>query len=459
MPRYNQPERGTTNWDEPLNENFANLEFEVTNEVATFSDLPNPTGEMSANGMPRKYLVQESRTIFRETGESWEAIAGLGNEGSPVPGMSSFENVRTDSFYTVEGTTVSDIADAVANHQYVKLQPGMTYTHDGSSTISHSRGNGDTVIDAHGANIEVRGIVVDVDETSERADSFAWYGGRFLGSNSPGELAFDVSDSVFNVFHPHEIRDCEGGMFFYNEDLWCEFNDVSFKGKNNDTSIALIGNDGSSPPGSSFRDPEQNGGTRSFRSFDLNLRLNPRANHQSTSYGVYMSESKPYTCDWNVTVSGDQDCIGLRMHSDGGFPGTRILYHYETPGGHSGGIGIQVDKYPRAVPQMIARVAPSADQYVVNNTTHPLVTIDNAVQNRENGTFGPQLRIDGEVVERFTDLVGDPGGKIIRIPYQFPKGTRDDPAIQLGSNGAGFFVNSSGEVIVVDESGNTSRLT
>lgn len=112
MPRYNQPTEGTKNWDEPLNENFADLGVEVTNEVATFSDLPDPTGETSSRGLPRRYLVRENRIVYRDTGESWEAVAGLGSETAPVPGTGHFENLDTESLssglftLTNGGTTV-----------------------------------------------------------------------------------------------------------------------------------------------------------------------------------------------------------------------------------------------------------------------------------------------------------------------------------------------------------------
>jgi len=38
-------------------------------------------------------------------------------------------------------------------------------------------------------------------------------------------------------------------------------------------------------------------------------------------------------------------------------------------------------------------------------------------------------------------------------------GTSKNPAIEIGNSGAGFFINSGGEVVVVDEAGNTTTLT
>lgn len=85
--KYNQPDEGTPNWDEPLNENFADLGVEVVDEVATFDDLPTPdSGAVTSDGLPRKILVRQSRVVYRDTGSSWEAVAGLGSDGSRVPG-------------------------------------------------------------------------------------------------------------------------------------------------------------------------------------------------------------------------------------------------------------------------------------------------------------------------------------------------------------------------------------
>jgi hypothetical protein len=457
MERYNQPKKGAVNWHRPLNHNFADLGLEVTNEVATFSDLPDPTGETSSNGIPRTYLVRESRVVYRDGGGSWEVVAGLGSEGSPVPGTSHFERVRADTFYTVEGTAVGDIAEAVANNPYVRLQPGVTYTHDGSSRITHGRGNGDTVVDARGASIQVRGTVVDVDETSENGDWFHWYGGRFEGSNAAGEVAFDVSDSVFNVFEPAEIRNCEVGMAFFNEDLWCEYNTISFRGHENDATLVLIGNSGSPPPGSSLRDPAQNGGTDSFRNFDIDLNPSPRTEVLSTCYGIYTSDCKPYTSTWNVTVSGDEDCVGWRI--GGNLNGSWFFYHYETPTGRSGGTGIRVDRMQRGPAQMMARISGSADTAVVNNTTNPLMYWDCALTDGGD-VFGWRRMIDGEAYGTWTRTDG--------TPYRFDTGrrtryrntgARTDPVIEIGTGGAGLFVDDDGRVVAVDESGNTNSLT
>ena len=95
--KYNQPSQGAKDWDVPLNENFQDLGIEVTAEVATFDDLPSPdSNEESTNGERRKILVQDSNIIYRDNGNSWVAIAGLGSSSSRVPGTIYHEKHDTN---------------------------------------------------------------------------------------------------------------------------------------------------------------------------------------------------------------------------------------------------------------------------------------------------------------------------------------------------------------------------
>lgn len=78
MTRYNEPEKHTTDWHKPLNENFSDLAIEVEKEVATWSDLPSATGETSTNGQPRVYRVNADNVYVRDNGSSWDVIGGVG---------------------------------------------------------------------------------------------------------------------------------------------------------------------------------------------------------------------------------------------------------------------------------------------------------------------------------------------------------------------------------------------
>jgi hypothetical protein len=465
MPRFNQPDKGVNNWDEPLNQNFADLALEVTNEVATFSDLPDPTGETSTGEVPRKYLVRENRTIYRDTGSGWEAVAGLGNEGTPVPGTAHFERVRADTFYTVEGTTVADIADAVANNQYVKLQPGVTYTHDGSSKITHGRGDGHCVVDACGATIQVRGNpVVDVNDTGNETDQFYWYGGTFSGSKSAGEVAFDISDSVFNAWMPDAIQECEVGMAFFNESLWCEFNWIQFQAHDNECDVAFIGNDGSPPPGSSLRTPAQNGGTDSFRFSQFEGILSPQQRNLSKGYGIYMSEANLYASEVLASANVDDNVVMWRIH--GNLNGTAFNVHSETPGGRQNGTAFVVDKMTRPPKPSYARIGQAGGTTpVINNTSsphRPLFYYDNALTDNGSDIVGTRLLMDGNVVQQYTKGFTAPVTKVYEsdVAHRFKRtgSGANDLAIEIGMRGAGLTV-EDGQLVAYDAFGNRTRLT
>lgn len=82
---FNQPSSGITNWHTPLNQNFADLGIEVADEVATWSDLPAPSGETSSYNNPRTYYVREARLYVADAGDSWRILAGLGSGTHPLP--------------------------------------------------------------------------------------------------------------------------------------------------------------------------------------------------------------------------------------------------------------------------------------------------------------------------------------------------------------------------------------
>jgi hypothetical protein len=85
--KYDRPSKGTPNWDEPVNRNFRDLGVEVVAEVETFDDLPDPDPEeASTSGERRKVLVRESRVVYRDDGDGWAAVAGLGAPDARVPG-------------------------------------------------------------------------------------------------------------------------------------------------------------------------------------------------------------------------------------------------------------------------------------------------------------------------------------------------------------------------------------
>lgn len=93
--RFEQPKEGSTGWNVPLNQNFADLGIEVADAVDTWGDLPQPTGEISSNGNPKVYRVSADNLFVVDTGSSWNIIAGLGSAANPLPSIST-ERVETE---------------------------------------------------------------------------------------------------------------------------------------------------------------------------------------------------------------------------------------------------------------------------------------------------------------------------------------------------------------------------
>lgn len=176
MPRYNQPSEGTENWNIPLNENFADLGIEVTNEVATFSDLPDSTGEISSQGLPRRYLVRESRVVYRDTGQGWQAVAGLGTESTPVPGTGYFESLDT-------GT----------------LSGGLFSLTNGGTTVHLENRDGELVATDDSGNSYT---VSDPSDGGASSNTYGPFGTNLVGSHDVGDpssgLANEISNALVN---------------------------------------------------------------------------------------------------------------------------------------------------------------------------------------------------------------------------------------------------------------------
>lgn len=84
--RYNQPEEGVTNWHQPLNENFDDLDRDVVQVVDTWSDLPDEgTIDQSSSGQWPQYLVLEDKVVVRVTDGATEIVGGLGSADHPLP--------------------------------------------------------------------------------------------------------------------------------------------------------------------------------------------------------------------------------------------------------------------------------------------------------------------------------------------------------------------------------------
>jgi len=86
MPNYNQPSRGVTNWDVPLNANFDDLGIEVTDEVQSWGDLPDTSEvEQSSHSQWPVYRVTDDSVFVKVTDSTKNIIGGLGSDSHPLP--------------------------------------------------------------------------------------------------------------------------------------------------------------------------------------------------------------------------------------------------------------------------------------------------------------------------------------------------------------------------------------
>lgn len=367
-----------------------------------------------------------------------------------------------DAYAVVSPGSVSDIASAVASNQVVIVQPG-SYTHDGSTSITHSTGSGHTVVFAYGAEIEVNGgagtgaPVVDVSLDTFKTDSFAWYGGTFEGHQAQEDVAFDIADCSFGVFKPRNIYDCEVGMVLRNESSWCEFVDIDFRGRHNRVTLAVLGVDSTGMTGRSISTPD-NGGTQSFRDLNLNIVGTPLGESGGVTCVVYTDEAKVYASKMKIEANRDDNVQGLRLHKN--FPGTAVQIHTETPGSRVNGTGVVVDEMVRPPMQFLhSSSTAGGGTQVENNTTEPW--FERGHPRDSTPEFGETERADGSTIAAYrTDIPGPDGfGKRLEYPIEFLNaGTSSEPAVRLGTNGAGLYA-SGGEVFVVNSSGGTTQLT
>lgn len=87
MPRYNQPEQGTTDWHIPLNENFQDLEIDVIYKEAR---APDATQEDPATGAMFIDTREAYGDIYIGDGSSWGTpVWSLSNIGSGGGGTST----------------------------------------------------------------------------------------------------------------------------------------------------------------------------------------------------------------------------------------------------------------------------------------------------------------------------------------------------------------------------------
>lgn len=254
MSRYNQPEEGTPNWNLPLNQNFADLGFEVMNEAATLTDLPEPTGETSSNGIPRRYLVREEGTIYRDTGERWEAIAGSGGRvgefGTRLNGSQNPDSPRVGLAEKIESALDSG---------RVCIDVTGVWMMDGELTFSSgSYEPVGVVIDARGAYVKYSGSdwAITNDNTGDigsqlRGGTFQLYGGLWEATGEPDGFVRGIDQSGAQLY-PKQTNDWKANdkvsaVYQLEEgSRWCENNALGGRHHLVDVGVRSVASQGTS---------------------------------------------------------------------------------------------------------------------------------------------------------------------------------------------------------------------
>lgn len=369
------------------------------------------------------------------------------------------------------GTWQDDAAPAIENNQVVILKG--SFTHDGTGTVNISPSNHRYVF-AEGATFDCRGKMVRRTDSSGSGfydASFNWFGGQFNGSQASGEVPFHLSDALGDHIFPHRITDCEVGVAVDNREEWSEIFSVGFRGRDNLCALAMVGTDkdsdvgGSYPSGCSLSDPpDDNTGTWSFRDAYVDLWASPRNpdNGWSTSYGFWTDTAKPYEGNLErVSVNVDDNVVGFRMHEN--FEAARIHFWSETPGGKQNGTAIQVDEMIRSPNWIGGHIVTAGGTTKITGSESKPLLMEMAEKTGSGGVrFGAREEIDGSTLSAWIDE----GSGDVRREYESNyrlrlknDGGSGKPTLELGDGGAGLYVNGSGEVVAVDESGSSTTLT
>lgn len=462
MARYNQPTKGSTNWDEPLNQNFDDLGIDVLNEAATFDDLPEPTGMRSSNGISRRYLVRDEQTIYRDAGSEWQAVLSAGQATDGSGGMAGG--------VVQHGGSWADAARKIENNNYVVLRGNIS--HDGSA-MARIAPQEHKYVDARGAVIQCRGKLVrrtDSPGSGFYDGSFNWVGGQFEGSQSKGEIPFHLSDALGDHIFPHRITDCEVGVAVDNRTEWSEIFSVGFRGRDNLCALAIVGVNhkdgvaGSYPVGCSLSDtPTGQGGTHSFRDIYVDLWASPRQpdNGWEKSYGIWTDNAKPYEGDFRrVSVNVDTNVVGMRMHYN--FEAARIHFWSETPGRKQNGTAIVVDEMHRSPNWIGGHIVTAGGTTKISGKESKPLGMEMAEKSRTGGDrFWNRFEVDGEEVMCWLNE----GSGNYRQQYQNNyrviynrNGSVTKPTIDIGGNGVGLYT-SGGDLYAVDANDNSTKLT
>lgn len=180
--RYDTPEPGATDWHEPLDENFADLDAEVVSVVDEWDDLPDDPAavEQSSSGQWPRYLVLEHAVLVRVTADDGdsvtrEVVGGLGSADHPLPRLRT-EDVRTET------ATVDESVEVAAEDPYSTYPHTLVLGTGGNENTLAFRGDPDTSHVGRMRFFRADGTKLGLFEFDEEDDEFSMYIGPADGS-------------------------------------------------------------------------------------------------------------------------------------------------------------------------------------------------------------------------------------------------------------------------------------
>lgn len=261
--------------------------------------------------------------------------------------------------FTPNGFTLSDINDAIDNHDHVKLIPGATYS--GSTSITVAVQDRDVTLEAWGATIDYTGsgVCLDIESNNENSFNghFTLHGGWWDGANGTTPTGIRVTDSCHHEFYPTRVDNWDKGIFFRNVDSFSEDNMVVCRKMAGNTEAIVF--HGVDTTGGST-------GTNSFKGTQLDVTI-----AGGTNKGIVQSDASVYDSFINARIFVDTGGTGWTI--DNGNTNTLARIGIENAGG-SGGTGILIESDTTQCPFLINPWFNNLTNDITNNSTAEIVS-------------------------------------------------------------------------------------
>jgi len=181
------------------------------------------------------------------------------------------------------------------------------------------------------------------------------------------------------------------------------------------------------------------GGAESFLNLYLRVGANDYIKLQEPSQGAEVQLAQPLASTGSLLeiIENTKMATSAQLSLGADPPADGTALEITRTGGANQGLRIIVDRAANAYVQFGDQDNNNPGRVLYDNSTDSLQLLANSSEG---------LRIDS-------------GQNVIVKSQVTQPGTSTAPALQIGDSGAGFYVNSSGEVVVVDEAGNTTIIS